>query len=199
MIKKYKCISFIVHYKGLTLSSLNFQKLALNKEFIITIQNCKVHDANFLEQKPTRDCDNLILRYACTGPDITWHQRPGATPRDYFPGLSIIFCVESAFVSQRFAWCADVSNCTQVVVNILKNAEHIAALAFGSPAIYYFLFFKIWTITNTHLVVYYTCSRSKIAKDLNAVVRENKRVKLHRRRRPIIVRDCWLFPNKLWC
>ncbi|WAQ99284.1 hypothetical protein MAR_023657 [Mya arenaria] len=39
-------------------------------ELIITIQNCKVHDANFLEQKPTRDCDNLILRSACTAPDI---------------------------------------------------------------------------------------------------------------------------------
>ena len=51
------------------LNSLNFQNLALNKEFTITIQNCKVHDANFLEQKPTRDCDNLILSSACTGPD----------------------------------------------------------------------------------------------------------------------------------
>ena len=46
------------------------------------------------------------------------------------------FSRESAFVSQRFAGCADGTNCKQVIVHIFKNTEHIAALAFGSLAIY---------------------------------------------------------------
>ncbi|WAR20917.1 hypothetical protein MAR_014891 [Mya arenaria] len=45
--------------------------LLMSLVFTQTFHNCKVHDANFLEQKPTRDCDNLILRSACTATDIT--------------------------------------------------------------------------------------------------------------------------------
>jgi len=85
------------------------------KELIITILNYKVHDELF------RTKANAFLRSACTGPDIAWQQRTRAAPLDYFPGLSINFWVESAFVSQRFAGCADVTNCKQVIVHIFKN------------------------------------------------------------------------------
>ena len=52
------------------------------------------------------------------------------------------FSRESASVSQRFAGCADVTNCKQVIVHIFKNTEHIAALAFGSLAFIFRIFKK---------------------------------------------------------
>ena len=49
--------------------------------------------------------------------------------------MLINFWVESALVIQRFAGCADVKICKQVIVHIFKNTECIASEPKASAAI----------------------------------------------------------------